>query len=125
LLRTDKIAAPRPLPGRRHPKPVFLPLPLSAAELRKVGPAVVAEVDRLLDDHTDSEIVDILNSGGFRPGVAERFSLRIIYILRRSYAPRRPLFATTAGEFGMSWSVSSRDDRFVVYAGRERIISED
>jgi hypothetical protein len=84
LLRTDKIAAHvRFRGGATHS--LFLPLPLSAAELRKVDPAVVAEVDRLLEDHTDAEIVDILNSAGFRPGVAEHFSLRIIYILRRSY----------------------------------------
>src|SRR5487761_1543461 len=42
-------------------------------------------IDRLLDEHTDAEIVDILNAKGFRPGVAERFSLRILYILRRTY----------------------------------------
>ena len=84
LLRTDKIAAHvRFRGGATHS--LFLPLPLSAAELRKVGPAVVAEVDRLLEDHTDAEIVDILNSAGFHPGVAERFSLKIIYILRRTY----------------------------------------
>jgi hypothetical protein len=66
LLRTDKIAAHvRFRGGATHS--LFLPLPLSAAELRKVDPAVVAEVDRLLEDHTDAEIVDILNSAGFRP----------------------------------------------------------
>ena len=58
---------------------------MSAAELRKVDPAVVAEVDRLLDDHTDAEIVEILNARGLRPGVAERFSLKILYTLRRTY----------------------------------------
>ena len=84
LLRTDKVVAHvRFRGGATHS--LVLPLPLTAAELRKVSPAVVAEVDRLLDDHTDSEIVDILNSAAFRPGVAERFSLRIIYILRRTY----------------------------------------
>ena len=62
-----------------------LPLPLGAADLRKVDAAVVAEVDRLLDEHTDAEIVEILNARGLRPGVAERFSLKIIYTLRRAY----------------------------------------
>jgi len=62
-----------------------LPLPLSAAQLRKVDPVVVAEVDRLLNDHSDAEIVDILNAQGLRPGVAEHFSLRILYCLRRTY----------------------------------------
>jgi DNA invertase Pin-like site-specific DNA recombinase len=63
-----------------------LPLPKDAAELRKVDPAVVAEVDRLLDDHTEAEIAELLNAGGLRPGVAERFSCNIVHNLRRSYA---------------------------------------
>jgi DNA invertase Pin-like site-specific DNA recombinase len=84
LLRTDKVAVHvRFRGGATHS--LYLPLPLNAAELRKVDPAVVAEVDRLLDDHTDAEIVDALNARGFRPGVAEQFSLKILYVLRRSY----------------------------------------
>ena len=84
LLRTDKVAVHvRFRGGATHS--LFLPLSLSAAELRKVDPAVVAEVDRLIDDHTDAEIVDILNESGFRPGVAEQFSLKILYVLRRTY----------------------------------------
>src|SRR5262249_60106570 len=47
--------------------------------------AVVAEVARLLDAHTDAEMVNIRNARGFRPGVAERFSLRILSLLRRTY----------------------------------------
>ena len=90
LLRTDKITAHvRFRGGVTHS--LFLPLPLSAAELRKVEPAVVAEVDRLLEDHTDSEIVDILNSAGFRPGVAERFSSEDRLHPAAQLRPRRPL----------------------------------
>ena len=84
LLHADKVEVHvRFRGGATHS--LLLPLPLSAAELRKVDPAVVAEVDRLIEDHTDSEIVDILNSQGFRPGVADRFSVRILYHLRRTY----------------------------------------
>jgi len=84
LLRSDEIVAHvRFRGGAGHS--LHLPLPLSAAELRKVDAAVVAEVDRLLDDHADAEIVDILNARGLRPGVAARFSLKILYTLRRSY----------------------------------------
>ena len=77
MRRTDEIVAHvRFRGGATHS--LHLPLPLNAAQLRKTDPAVVAEVDRLLHDHTDAEIVDILNSRGLRPGVAERFSLRIL-----------------------------------------------
>jgi DNA invertase Pin-like site-specific DNA recombinase len=64
---------------------LHLPLPLNAAQLRKVDPAVVAEVDRLLDEHTDAQIADILNARGLRPGVAERFTLGIVRTLRLTY----------------------------------------
>ncbi|NJD63088.1 MAG: recombinase family protein, partial [Deltaproteobacteria bacterium] len=64
---------------------LHLPLPLNAAQLRKVDAAVVAEVDRLLEEHTDAEIADILNGRGFLPGVAERFSLGIVRTLRLTY----------------------------------------
>lgn len=64
---------------------LVLPLPRGAPELRKVDPAVVAEVDRLLEDHTDLEIIEILSAKGMRPGVADRFSLKILYTLRHAY----------------------------------------
>jgi len=84
LIRGDDITAHVRFRGGAA-QTLHLPLPLDATQLRKVDPKVVAEVDRLLDDHTDGEVVEILNARGFRPGVAERFSLRILYILRRTY----------------------------------------
>ena len=84
LLRGDEITAHVRFHGGAT-RTLTMPLPLGAAQLRKVNPAVVAEVDRLLNDHTDAEIVDILNSHGFRPGVSERFTLSVLYTLRRTY----------------------------------------
>src|SRR5665648_237469 len=84
LLRGEEIVAEVRFRGGAC-RTLHLPLPLSAAELRKVDAAVVAEVDRLLEDHSDAEIVEILNARGLRPGVAERFSLKILYTLRRAY----------------------------------------
>src|SRR5439155_11695998 len=58
LLKTDEVVAQiRFRGGATHT--MRLPLPLSAPELRKTHPTVVAEIDRLLDKHTDAEIADI------------------------------------------------------------------
>lgn len=51
LLRSDEVMVHVRFRGGAT-ESLHLPLPLNAAELRKVDPAVVAEVDRLLDDHT-------------------------------------------------------------------------
>ncbi len=46
---------------------------------------MVAEIDRLIEDHTDMEIADNLNARGLRPGVVDRFSNIIIYHIRQKY----------------------------------------
>ncbi len=84
LLKADEVVAQiRFRGGATHT--LRLPLPLSAPELRKTQPAVVAEIDRLLESHTEAEIAEILNARGLRPGVADRFSNSIIYHLRQQY----------------------------------------
>lgn len=84
LLKTDKLVAHvRFRGGASHT--LELPLPLSAWQLRKTDPAVVADIDRLLDHHTEGEIARILTTRGLRPGVADRFTTRILYLLRRAY----------------------------------------
>jgi DNA invertase Pin-like site-specific DNA recombinase len=64
---------------------LHLPLPLSAWQLRKPAPEVIAEIDRLTDDHTDVEIVQILNARGLQPGVSEKFTVFILHHLRHKY----------------------------------------
>jgi DNA invertase Pin-like site-specific DNA recombinase len=84
LLRTDEVVAHvRFRGGATHS--LHLPLPLSAPQLHKTDPATVAEIDRLFDDHTEAEIATILNEMGLRPGVADRFSQRNLWLLRRTY----------------------------------------
>jgi hypothetical protein len=57
LLRMDEVVAHvRFRGGATHS--LRLPLPLSAWQLRKTDPAVVAEIDRLLDHHTEAEIAE-------------------------------------------------------------------
>jgi len=62
-----------------------LPLPKPADQLRRTDPAVIAEIDHLLEHHSDAEIAEILNAQGLRPGVADRFSAFVIWQLRRKY----------------------------------------
>ena len=62
-----------------------IPRPRSIAEVRKFKPEIVAEVDRLLQDHRDQEIADILNRRGLKTGEGKRFKRTTIYSLRESY----------------------------------------
>lgn len=62
-----------------------LPLPLNAWQLRQTEAHVIAEIDRLLDHHTDGEVVAILNQRGLHPGHAERFRRLQFLKLRRAY----------------------------------------
>ncbi|MPZ12848.1 MAG: hypothetical protein GEU73_00200 [Chloroflexi bacterium] len=84
LLKADAVVAQiRFRGGATHT--IRLPLPVPAPELRKTAPAMVAEIDRLIDDHIDAEIAEILNARGLRPGVADRFTNSSIWHIRQRY----------------------------------------
>jgi len=69
--------------------------PKSSGEQVKTSPQVIELVDKLLDNHTYSEIADILNQQGLRPGGSARpgrgstrfTTLRVAYLVHR-YALR-------------------------------------
>lgn len=84
LLRADEIVAHVRF-RRGAVRTLHLPLPIPAPDLRRTDPAVVAELDRLLDDHTDAEAAELLNAAGLRPGVAERFTAAIVMHIRHKY----------------------------------------
>jgi len=69
-------------------KSLSLPPRLSAPYLRKTPADIVGEVDRLLDQHTDREIVAILNEKGLRSGMGRRFTVMTIINIRRHYGLR-------------------------------------
>ncbi|MBV9507491.1 MAG: hypothetical protein JO323_21055 [Acidobacteriia bacterium] len=69
----------------RRDETLDLPRPLTAWELRTTPAEIVAEVDRLTDDYTDKQIVEILNRRGTLSGCGQRFNSRIIARLRREY----------------------------------------
>jgi DNA invertase Pin-like site-specific DNA recombinase len=62
-----------------------LPLPKCAWKERITPPAVVQEIDVLLNDHTDEQIANILNEHGLRSGTGGRFCSRIVLGIRRRY----------------------------------------
>ena len=62
-----------------------LPLPLSGWQLRLTPPAVIAQIDQLLDDHTVAEIANILNERGMAPGLGQSFHPRLVARLARTY----------------------------------------
>ncbi len=64
---------------------LHLARPRTAADLRKLDPAVVAEVERLLDDHTHSEIAEALNAAGHQPPVGESFTIWMIWKICRAH----------------------------------------
>jgi DNA invertase Pin-like site-specific DNA recombinase len=49
-----------------------VPIPKSAAQQVTTQPGIVELIDKLLDDHIYSEISDLLNQQGYRPGEAGR-----------------------------------------------------
>lgn len=69
--------------------------PKSSAQQIKTPPEIVELVDKLLDEHVYSEIADMLNERGFRPGAsarpgraADRFSAKHVAYLMHTYGLR-------------------------------------
>jgi DNA invertase Pin-like site-specific DNA recombinase len=66
-------------------KALQLPLPLCAWKQWLTPPAVVDEIDRLLDSHTVAQIADILNERGTKSGLGIPFHSRLVARLIRTY----------------------------------------
>jgi len=62
-----------------------LPLPQPAWATWRTNPQVIAEIDRLLDDHTDSQIAALLNEKGWRSGKGGTFTKRMVSKIRCQY----------------------------------------
>jgi len=65
LLRTDRLTAHVRLKGGTTCT-LVMPVPLPAWQLRRTNDAVLQEIDRLLDNHTDSQVARVLNEQGVR-----------------------------------------------------------
>jgi DNA invertase Pin-like site-specific DNA recombinase len=66
-------------------KTLTMPRPLNAWEARKTPAEVVAEIDRLLDHHTEKEIARLLNQRGVCSGEGLAFQSRTIARIRCRY----------------------------------------
>ena len=64
---------------------LHLELPKSAWQLRQTPPAVIAQVDTLLDKHGDAEVARRLNALGIRSGSGHPFTLPIVRRIRIQY----------------------------------------
>lgn len=62
-----------------------LPLAKTAAQLRKTSPEVVARMDQLLDEHTETKVAQILNQEGWRSGQGHEFTTRLLRKVQASY----------------------------------------
>jgi DNA invertase Pin-like site-specific DNA recombinase len=84
LVQNDEITAHVRFKGGIS-KTLTLPRPLNAWEAKKTPAAIIAEVDRLLDQHTEKEIARILNERGLRAWEGKLFHSRVIAQIRRTY----------------------------------------
>jgi hypothetical protein len=62
-----------------------LPMPPTVGQLRRTKAEIIAEIDRLLERCTDSEIAAELNKKGWRSSANQPFSRWIVYQLRTSH----------------------------------------
>lgn len=64
---------------------LHLPLPVPVTVSRRTNPEIIAELDRLFDEHSEGEIAQILNQRGWRSSTGQPFSRTLIQGLRRTY----------------------------------------
>ncbi len=62
-----------------------IPTPARAWEARQTDPDTLALLDRLLDQHTDTEVAEELTRAGRRSGMDKAFTSRIVLHLRREH----------------------------------------
>ena len=84
VIKRDKITAHVRFKGGIS-RTLTLPRPLNSWEAKLTPTEVIAEIDRLIDHHTDKEITRILNERGFVSGEGKPFNPRMVARLRRVY----------------------------------------
>lgn len=64
---------------------IVLPRPARAWEMCQTAPEAVSEIDRLLEDHCEGEIAEILNQKGFTTGHGHKWTRSTVKDTRRGY----------------------------------------
>lgn len=62
-----------------------VPLPKAHWMLQQTSPTVVAEIDRLLEEHTDADIAELLNCRGLISGAGKSFNRTMVNSIRVNY----------------------------------------
>jgi len=84
LHKTDAIHLHVRLRGRQTHS-LVVPIPPTSWQARQTRPDTLAELDRLLDTHTDAETADALNIAGHCSGENKPFTVGIVVHVRRKY----------------------------------------
>jgi hypothetical protein len=83
LVKRDVITAHVRCRGGRA-ETLNVAIPLNAWQELRTDPGVIAEMDRLLDEHTDGQVAAILRQRGMPTGTGEPFTSRSVKWVRRS-----------------------------------------
>jgi len=111
LLKADKITAHVRLRGGAT-RTLMFERPVPIAQIRKVKPEIVAEIDLLLNEHCDREVAEILNQRGHRTWQDMPFTLkkiawvRMIYRLKSRFGRLREQGLLTAKEMSEALGIS-------------------
>jgi hypothetical protein len=87
LARTDDITVHIRLRGGQD-HTLTLPLPLASWQIRQTPAEVVSQIDTLLEEHTDSQIADLLTQQGLTSGTGQPLHARLVRQIREAYQLR-------------------------------------
>jgi DNA invertase Pin-like site-specific DNA recombinase len=87
LIRDQQITAHVRLTGGQE-HTLTMPVPLTAWQLRQTPPEIVAAVDQLLEEHTDTQIAKILTDHGHLSGTGQPLHAGIVKRIRINYGLR-------------------------------------
>jgi DNA invertase Pin-like site-specific DNA recombinase len=122
LLRDHRITAHVRFKGGAT-QTLTLPLPRSAPDLRRTDAEVVERIDQLLNNHTEAEVVELLNAAGDRTGTGLPFTrarlhdLRIRHKLKNRYDRLRDRGFWTVGEMAKHLGVAATTVHYWYTAG--------